>query len=144
MKINLLSIMLTGFFAVAAFAADGVIQDGTYRAETVNFDDHGWKPFLELTYQDGKIAAVKFDYTNEKDGRLKTSDQAYGKNMAAATGTSPEIYTVKLAQSLVAKQDIERVDGVTGATHSTEDFKILAGAAIENAKAGKTETAKVE
>ncbi|MEC5341689.1 FMN-binding protein [Brenneria populi] len=144
MKTKLLSIMLTGFFAVTVFAANDAIKDGTYKAESAKFDDHGWKPFLELIYKDGKITAVKFDYTSEKDGRLKTSDQAYGKSMTAAAGTSPEIYTAKLAESLVAKQDIADVDGVTGATHSTEDFKILASAAMENAKTGNLETAKVE
>ncbi|QTF08234.1 FMN-binding protein [Brenneria izadpanahii] len=144
MKIKLLSVILTGVFAVAVFAADSVIKDGTYKAEAANFDDHGWKPFLELTYQDGKISAVKFDYTSEKDGHLKTSDEAYGKTMAAVTGTSPAIYTVKLPQSLIEKQDIANIDGVTGATHSTEDFKKLASAAIENAKAGNSETTKVE
>ncbi|MCG8709970.1 FMN-binding protein [Brenneria sp. 4F2] len=144
MKIKLLSIILTGFFAVAAFAANNAIKDGTYKAETIKFDDHGWKPFLALTYQDGKITGIKFDYTSEQDGHLKTSDQAYGKSMAAATDTSPAIYTAQLSQSLLATQDIERVDGVTGATHSTEDFKILAAAAIEKAKKGDSATAKIE
>ncbi|EHD21689.1 MULTISPECIES: FMN-binding protein [Brenneria] len=144
MQTKLLAGILTGLFAVTAFAADGIIKDGTYKAETINFDDHGWKPFVELTYKDGKIAGVKFDYTSEKDGHLKTSDKEYGKKMASVAKTSPEVYTVKLAQSLLEKQNIEDVDGVTGATHSTEDFKILAGAAIENAKAGNTETAKIE
>ncbi|RLM25266.1 hypothetical protein BIY29_07055 [Brenneria alni] len=129
---------------MTVFAADGVIKDGTYKAETINFDDHGWKPFLELTYKEGKITAVKFDYTSEKDGHLKTSDEEYGKKMAAVAGTSPDIYTVKLSQSLLEKQTIEGIDGVTGATHSTDDFKILASAAMENAKAGNTETAKIE
>ncbi|MGG2143613.1 hypothetical protein [Symbiopectobacterium sp. RP] len=33
---------------------------------------------------------------------------------------------------------------ITGATHSSEDFVVLANAAIANAKAGKTDVAKVE
>ncbi|MBJ7220655.1 MULTISPECIES: FMN-binding protein [unclassified Brenneria] len=144
MKMKFLPIVLVGFVAVTAFAAESVIKDGTYKAEAIDFDAHGWKPFLDLTYKDGKITEVKFDYTSEKDGRLKTSDNEYIKKMAATTGTSPDIYTVKLSQSLLATQNIDAVDGVTGATHSTEDFKILAGAAIENAKAGNLETAKIE
>lgn len=55
-------IVVASLFAVGVHAADGAIKDGTYRAETVNFDDKGWKPFVEVTYKDGKIATVKFDY----------------------------------------------------------------------------------
>lgn len=144
MKMKLLPVILTAFFTVSVFAADSAIKDGTYKAEAIGFDEHGWKPFLELTYKDGKITDVKFDYTSESDGHLKTSDKEYIKKMHATTGTSPDIYTVKLPQALIEKQNVAEVDGVTGATHSTEDFKILAGAAIRNAKAGNQETAKIE
>ncbi|MGL9736353.1 MAG: hypothetical protein ACR5LF_14620 [Symbiopectobacterium sp.] len=67
-------------------AADGAVKDGTYRAEAVNFDYKGWKPFVEVTYKDGKIATVKgkiatvkFDYNSQKDGHLKTTDVEYNK-----------------------------------------------------------------
>ncbi|MBG6245024.1 FMN-binding protein [Candidatus Symbiopectobacterium sp. 'North America'] len=144
MKMKFIPIVVASLFAVGVHAADGAIKDGTYRAETVNFDDKGWKPFVEVTYKDGKIAAVKFDYNSQKDGHLKTTDVEYNKKMKAATGANPEEYTVKLAQGLVEKQNPENVDGVTGATHSSEDFVVLANAAIANAKAGKTDVAKVE
>ncbi|PWC20686.1 FMN-binding protein [Brenneria roseae subsp. roseae] len=144
MKMKLLPVVLTAFFAVSVFAAESAIKDGTYKAEATTFDENGWKPFLDLIYKDGKITEVKFDYTSEKDGHLKTSDEEYNQKMHAVTGTSPTIYTVKLSQSLLEKQNVAEVDGVTGATHSTEDFKILAGAAIKNAKAGNLETAKIE
>lgn len=144
MKLKYITLVLASLFTVSVFAADGAVKDGTYKAETVGFDDHGWKPFVDVTYKEGKIVAVKFDYTSKQDGHLKTTDADYNKKMKAATGVSPSEYTVKFANALVEKQDPEKVDAITGATHSSEDFVIVANAAIQNAKAGKTEVAKVE
>jgi major membrane immunogen (membrane-anchored lipoprotein) len=39
---------------------------------------------------------------------------------------------------------LKSFDSVTGATNSSNDFKKLAQAALDNAKAGKTEEAVVE
>ncbi|MGK2889254.1 MAG: FMN-binding protein [Candidatus Malihini olakiniferum] len=110
---------------------------------TVNFDDKGWKPFVGVTYKGGKIAAVKFDYSSQKDGHLKTTNVEYNKKMKAAIGAKPEEYTIKLDQVLVEKQN-PNVDGLTGATHSSKDFVVLENAEIANAKAGKTDVAKAE
>ncbi len=64
--------------------------------------------------------------------------------MKKVSKTSPEEFQPKLAKDLVEKQDIAKVDSVTGATNSSNDFKKLAKAALDNAKAGKTEEAVVE
>ncbi|WP_326511702.1 FMN-binding protein [Clostridium intestinale] len=150
-KKTLLSVIAAATLAVTVFAGCGKkedtatkIKDGTYKAEASAFDDKGYKPFVEVEYKDGKIASAKFDYTNEKDGTLKSANADYNKAMAAKSGTSPDKYTVELAKALVEKQDVEKVDTVTGATHSSENFKTLVKAAVDNATAGKTDTAKVE
>lgn len=149
-KKSLLSLIAVATLAVTLFAGCGKkeetakIKDGTYKSEASDFDDKGWKPFVEVEYKDGKISSAKFDYTNKEDGHLKSTDQNYIKAMAAKSGTSPDKYTVELADALVEKQDVEKVDSVTGATHSADNFKALAKAAVENATAGKTDLAKVE
>jgi major membrane immunogen (membrane-anchored lipoprotein) len=118
------------------------LKDGKFKAEASDFDDKGWKPFVEVETKEGKITAVSFDYTN-KDGKFKSEDADYNKNMEAKVKTGPAKYTKELEDALVAKQDVAKVDTVAGATHSVDNFKILAAKALENAKAGDAAVAKV-
>lgn len=119
------------------------LQDGTFRAEKKDFDEHGWKAFAEVTVKEGKIEAVVFDYTNEA-GDLKTADEEYNKNMEEKAGTSVAKAAEELAAQLVEKQNVEEVEVVTGATSSTEDFKAVVTAALEASKEGATEATIVE
>lgn len=123
--------------ATAPAASQDGLKDGTYKAAYDNFDSHGWKATVQIDVKDGKIAACTFDYVN-KDGKLKTQDADYNSSMKAQNGTSPAEYSPKLAQSLVDTQDIAKVDSVTGATSSSNNFKTLAAAALEKAKTGDT------
>ncbi|MFU0825644.1 FMN-binding protein [Clostridium sp.] len=122
---------------------ESALKDGTYKAEAKDFDDKGWKPFVEVEIKDGKIATVNFDYTN-KDGKFKSEDAEYNQKMEAKVKTGPAKYTKELEDSLVEKQDPEAVDTVAGATHSVANFKTLAGKALENAKNGDTAVATVD
>lgn len=113
-------------------------KEGTYEVEAENFDEHGWKSQLELEIKDGKIAEAKFDYVNE-EGNLKTEDENYNTMMKEASGTNPAEFSPELSKRLIDAQDIEKVDVVTGATVSSDEFKKLANVALENAESGKTE-----
>ncbi|HUZ17489.1 MAG TPA: FMN-binding protein, partial [Spirochaetia bacterium] len=121
--------------AVLAQAKSGdtkpiVLQmNATYTASVKDFDKHGWKGQIAVTFDNGKITAVKYDEVN-KDKVLKTQDAAYAKNMSAKTNVTPaEAYT-KLDQQLVATQDPAKVDVVTGATEGSHTFIELAKQAI--------------
>lgn len=121
----------------------GTLKDGTFKAEASDFDSKGWKPFVEITVKGGKITESKFDYTN-KDGKLKTQDADYNKNMLEKSKTNPQKYSPELAKALVDKQDPAKVDTVAGATSSSKNFKELATKAIEEgAKKGSTTVVKV-
>lgn len=114
--------------------------DGTYKASFDYVDGHGWKPFLEVEVKDKKIVKVNFDYINP-DGKLKSQDENYNKAMKAKAGTSPAEYTVKFNEGLVKTQNIDKVETVSGATHSFENFKQLAKALLDKAAKGdKSET----
>lgn len=117
-------------------------KDGTYKAAYNKLDSHGWKGQVELTIKDNKITACTFDYVN-KDGALKSKDEGYNSAMLKASKTNPAEFSVKLPQSLLDKQKVDAVDTVTGATHSTQDFKSLVAAALANAVKGDTSTAIV-
>ena len=139
--------ILSGCGAKATPTATGALKDGTFKAEASDFDSKGWKPFVEITVKGGKITETKFDYTN-KEGKLKTQDADYNKNMleksTASVKTNPQKYSPELAKALVEKQDPAKVDTVTGATSSTKNFKELAAKAIEDgAKKGNSAVIKV-
>ena len=119
------------------------LKDGSYRAEYNTADQRGWKAFVETTVEGGQITAATFDYANE-EGALKSADEAYNTSMKEKAGTSPAEFGPALAESLVASQDPAKVDVVTGATHSTEDFKTLATALMANMQEGNTEVVVVE
>ena len=120
-----------------AFSAD--LADGSYRAEYKNFDKYGWKPFLELVIEDGTVVSANSDYVNKK-GKLKSKDAAYNARMKKKCKTSPAEYKPLMEKQLLKKQSAENLDGISGATHSFQNFRILAKSIFKNAKIGKTET----
>ncbi|MEG2016872.1 MAG: FMN-binding protein [Clostridium sp.] len=132
--------ILTTFMAGCGNKA---LQDGTYTAEDLKYDAHGWKASVTLTVSSGRISDAKFEYTAE-DGTTKGGNTAYGEKMAAAIGITPEEYIAQYTQKLIETQDPTKIDTISGATTSHKDFKTLATAAIEAAKSGNTTTTEVE
>jgi major membrane immunogen (membrane-anchored lipoprotein) len=132
-----LAFVLTLTVGATSFAAKKTYVDGTYKATYDFVDSHGWKPTLTVTIKGDKITAAKFDYVNPA-GKLKTKDAAYNASMRkfSKTKTYPSLYCAQLGQSLIAKQNVAKVDVVTGATSSSTNFKALATAALTNAKKG--------
>lgn len=111
------------------------LKDGTYKADTGKFDDHGWKQAIEITVKDGKITDVVYDEYNKDDNHKKSEDAAYKESYAKqVSGADPKVTYEKLAKSLIEKQDPEKVDAVAGATSSTNSFKEVAKKALEQAK----------
>ena len=128
---------------VAALAGcSSGMKDGTYKAEYKEFDEHGWKDYVSITVESGKITAVDYDAVNA-DGAKKSEDTAYREQMEPISKTYPEKFYKELEDQLKNEQDLKKVEAVAGATTSSNDFKILATEALNNAKAGKTETAVV-
>lgn len=119
------------------------LQDGTYTAEDLNYDAHGWKASVTLTVSSGRISDAKFEYTAE-DGTTKGGNVAYGEKMAAAVGITPDEYIAGYTQKLVDTQDPTKIDTISGATTSHKDFKTLATAAIEASKSGNTTITQIE
>jgi major membrane immunogen (membrane-anchored lipoprotein) len=113
-------------------AASG-LKDGVYKATQDKADNYGWKGFVEIEVKDGKIATVKFDYEN-KEGALKSKDEAYKAQMEPVSKTYPEKAFGELQTALVEKQDVAAVTAVAGATMSSNDFIALAKLALEQAK----------
>ncbi|HFR3347985.1 TPA: FMN-binding protein, partial [Streptococcus suis] len=119
-----------------------VLKDGTYKAESGK-DDYGYKIVHTLTVKDGKISESKFDYEAE-DGSLKSANEEYNKNMKDKAGVSAGEAIEQLNAALVEKQDLSAVEVVSGATHTSEDFKKSTEALLAAAAEGKTETVKLD
>ncbi|WP_446899707.1 FMN-binding protein [Clostridium sp. LBM24168] len=120
-----------------------VLKDGDYKAEAKNFDNRGWKPFVQIQVKDGKVVSARYDCIN-KEGKYKTEDQDYNKNMASKTnGMNPVKYSKQLTDDLINKQDASKVDTVTGATESSKIFKELSEKLIDKVKKGDTSDLQV-
>lgn len=102
-----------------------LVQNGTYTASAADFDSHGWKPQLSVTFDNGKITAVKYDETN-KDKKLKSEDAGYAAQMLKVAKTTPKDAYAKLDQALIDKQNPDQVDAVSGATETSKGFVTLA------------------
>jgi major membrane immunogen (membrane-anchored lipoprotein) len=109
---------------------ESVYKDGVYKVAFDKFDAHDWKGQVELEIKGDKITNVVFDYVN-KDGKLKTKDEAYRAAMEPVSKTYPGKYIPELQQSLLDKQDISSIDAIAGATTSSNDFKALVGFALD-------------
>lgn len=127
-----------------AAAVVPLYDDGVYKVSGDAFDEHGWKPQLDLEIKDHTIAAVQFDYVNEA-GKLKTEDAGYQASMEPVSGTYPAKYTEELEKQLIEKQQIGSVDAVSGATTSSNNFMVLVEHALDElAEVGDTTPATVK
>ena len=139
MKRVMVFILTLGFvLGLGSLNALGMtLQDGVYKVAFDKPDSFGYKAFLELTVQGGRIESAVFDYVSSQDGSLKSEDPAYEKAMKSKVGVGPAEYTKELVKELLASQK-PKVDVVAGATESSSDFDLLARAAFKKAYAGDT------
>ena len=106
------------------------LADGVYSAEG-EFDERGWKSIITISVEDGKIEDVDYDEVTE-DGAKKSEDDEYAESMKAVSGVTPEEAYEMLEDSLESSQNVDKVDAVSGATSSSEQFKNLANEALKN------------
>lgn len=119
------------------------LQDGYYSAEAAEFDTHGWKEYITIYVRANKIVTVEYNARNAS-GFIKSWDIDYMRNMQMTDGTYPNEYSRVYAVSLLNWQNPSGVDAVSGATHSHNSFKLLAEAAIAQARDGYKQVALVE
>lgn len=118
-------------------------KDGEYTAK-LDKATYGWTEFIKVTVKDGKISAVDYDATNDKN-ELKSENQAYEDQMKAGNKDKslPEIgpmeFFKQYEDALVAAQDVSKVEAVAGASHNLANLKALMTALEPNMKEGKTD-----
>lgn len=121
----------------------GSIKDGYYTAEMAEYTN-GWKEYVVIQVCNGNIVSAEFNAKNES-GFIKAWDNSYMKNMITFQGiTYPNRYTREYVQQLLEQQTDIRVDTVTGATSSGNNFVKLVDAVLKQAEKGDPETVVVE
>ena len=123
------------------------LKDGTYTLEEKNYA-HGYRVTFSIVVAGGKVTESKYDYVN-KDGQSKQVDEEYNKNMKAKTGTDPKTYIPQLNEALVKamsgeEPSVGNVEVVTGATHSSDTFKLYAAQLINAAQKGDTTPIQID
>lgn len=140
-------IAVLGCFIIVTKNSGPEYKDGIYKIEGESFDSTGWKPFMEMTFKDGQLTDVVFDYTNVDSTKPnKTEDDAYNDRMLKKIGVNPRIYTKEFAIELLIEQSPDDIDGVSGASASTKEVQVMSKRLFEKAKTGDTtpETIKLE
>lgn len=140
-KITILILCLGMILGLGACSSS--LKDGTYTVEMSEESvekNHGWKDVLVVTVKDNKATVKEYDSYSSDDGRAKSKDKDYPMTMEQ-NGTTPEIYFAQLIKSWEkANGDTAKIDAVTGATETTNDFKSMMTIALEAAKKGDTHT----
>ena len=136
-------IILTAFFSGCVQKRAGDLHDGYYRAEAEYFNNYGWKEYVLIYISNGAIITVEYDAFN-KSGFAKSWDLDYMRVMNIMDGTYPNEFARFYSVSLLNWQNPIKIDSVAGATHSYVSFKLLAEAAIKNAKTGEKHVALVD
>ncbi len=128
MVISILFVL--GFFTACGGGKDDFPKpsDNVVLAES-DFDSHGWKGKIAITFDRDDITKVDFDEIN-KDGDRKSKDQTYAENMKPASGITPAEAYEQLEKQLVENQEPSEVDVVSGATSSSKLFVELAKEAL--------------
>jgi major membrane immunogen (membrane-anchored lipoprotein) len=111
------------------------LKDGYYTAVQDGYE-HGWQEYVTIEVKNGKILTVDFQAVTPS-GFVKSWDLDYMRIMNMTDGTYPNEYVRILTQEFIKDQQAD-VDMVTGATNSSNRFRILAAAAIEQAQKGDT------
>jgi len=125
----------------AKSTASGELKDGTYKLVS-EADKRGWHVEFTIVVEGGKIKSSDYDNLN-KDGKRKSEDAEYEKQMKDKMGTGPAEYFKAYNIGLVEKQKPSDVEVVSGATHAHTSFVEYANKLIEAAQKGDTKEIKV-
>lgn len=128
-----LSILLVLSIMLLLAGCGGGLKNGSYEGKSSE-DSRGAYSIVKIEVKDGKIADAEFLQYNA-DGTLK--DEKYGKESGDENYQKAQ-NAIKNAQQypekLVETQSVDKVDAVSGATSSWNQFKEAAKNALDKAK----------
>ncbi len=98
--------------------------DGLQKAEG-EYDERGWKPFVAVIVEDGRITDAYYDEVNDGTRKFKSYDDEYNANWKESSGSNLQLARPQLVQELINEQNTDEIDTVTGATSTSGKFKEL-------------------
>ncbi len=102
--------------------------DGYYAAYSVP-DDFGYVHGITIEVRNGRVVNVNYD--ERKNGHSKTADSAYCADMNAhVAGSAPKLTYPRYEQQLIDKQNLLKMDAISGATYSLYRFRHVASEAL--------------
>lgn len=110
-------------------------EDGEYTGESP-YDAFDYKHSVTLTIKDEKITDIDYNEIYKKDGLGKQEDKEYCEEMGAAGTTPAEAYP-HMEKQLLQKQDMTKVNAVSGATYSLYRFRYAVTVALMKARLAK-------
>ena len=131
-----IALLLALVLALSLTACSKGMADGVYTAE---LDDasaeaaHGWRDTLVVEYKDGKIVSATFE-SYDADGNKKSEATAEEYPMDPA----PSQWIPAIGAAVLEAGEAKRIDGVAGATNSSNNAKALLEAIEEKGVAGET------
>lgn len=120
------------------------MKKGSYKLVEKNYD-HGYRMKMKIKVnKKGKITKSNMDYI-DKNGKSKTKDAGYQKQMKAKNDIGPKEYIPKLNKKLKGKtaKNYQDVSVVSGATDTSKTFKLYASQLVNAAQNGDKDTIKV-
>jgi len=139
----LLVLLIVVLISACSLQNNAQLKDGYYTAEADSFDENGWKEYVTVYVSGSKIVTVEYNAKNSS-GFIKSWDMQYMRDMNEAKNIYPNKYTRDYAEMLLNWQDADKVDAISGATHSGISFKLLAKAVVQKAKQGDKQVAFVK
>ncbi|MCL3782051.1 FMN-binding protein [Prolixibacteraceae bacterium JC049] len=106
-------------------------NDGKYTALSIP-DDYGYQHVVMIEIKEGKIIQIHYDEANP-DALSKRNDKEYNEAMSI-TGATPNKAYDKYEFQLLEKQDLSKIDVVSGATYSLYRFNKTVAKALDVAK----------
>ncbi len=127
-------ILLTTVLLVGCGTKQPKMHDGSYTAQMLEYSN-GWREYVTITVENGEIVTTEYNAENAS-GFIKSWDNDYMKRMKLAKGTYPNEYTRLYAAQLTGQTKAPKIDVITGASHSGENFQRLSYAVVEQAIKG--------
>jgi major membrane immunogen (membrane-anchored lipoprotein) len=133
-----MAVLLAGaallLLALTACGKPPVYSDGTYTGVSSE-DEKGAYGEVTIRIEDGAVAACEY-VTWQKDGSIK--DEEYGKSSGSQEYYDKAQLAVRAMQqyadALVEQQSLKKIDAVSGATNSYDQFREAVTDALDEAK----------
>ena len=142
----LLPALLLCLAFLSSCAEEGVgLADGYFTAESMSYNDGGWKDYITIFLNNGQITVAEYDARTMSGFRRSWDmDHMQGYRHAGAVGEDRiSNYIISYQNSLVTLQNPDKIQPLPGSRNMHEVFTILAKNAIAQAQKGESGVAFV-